>query len=116
MKDRRFAHDRRAGRRLPAADCAWLSSARLRPGPEVSIEDVSTGGARIDAPVRLLPGCRVELVLSGPGWHWAVEAVVVHASVSGLTGHGPRYLAGLRFARRLEVALLRGRPAVVCAG
>lgn len=104
---RRPGADRRAARRWPADHCVWLASMRLRPGPEVTPWDVSEGGARIDAPVRLVPGNRVEIVLSGPGWHWSVPATVVHVRVCALTAGGPRYLAGLRFNRRLEVALLR---------
>jgi hypothetical protein len=115
--NRRAARERRASPRLPAEDCIWLSSARLRPGPEVVLTDVSEGGARVEAPVRLVPGGHVELVLSGPGWQWSVRAAVVHARVSGLTARGPRYLAGLQFAQRLEVSLLRGaRPQPARAG
>ncbi len=114
---RRPGVERRAARRWAADDCTWLSSARLRPGPEVGVRDVSAGGARIDAPVRLVPGSGVELVLSGPGWHWPVQATIVHVQVCALTGSGPRYLAGLRFSKRLEVALLReARPAAILVG
>jgi hypothetical protein len=105
---RRPPPDRRAARRWPADDCIWLSSARLRPGPEVTAWDVSEWGARIEAPVRLVPGGRIELVLSGPGWHWSVQATIVHARVCALPeGNGPRYVAGVHFSQHLEVALLR---------
>lgn len=115
--NRRPGRERRAARRWAADDCTWLSSARLRPGPEVTVRDVSAGGARIDAPVRLVPGGRVELVLSGPGWHWSVQSIIVHVRVCALAGDGPRYLAGLRFCGRLEVALLReSRPVPAHAG
>lgn len=104
--------ERRMARRWAADDCVWLASMRLRPGPEVVPRDLSEGGALIDAPIRLVPGGRVEIVLSGPGWHWSVRAAIVHVRVSALGRGGPRYLAGLHFARRLEVGLLREcRPA-----
>ncbi len=109
--------ERRKARRWQAQDCMWLSAARLRPGPDVLVCDVSAGGARVDAPVRLVPGGRVDLVLSGPGWQWSVAASVVHVRVCALATEGPRYLAGLRFSRRLEIELLReARPKAAWPG
>jgi len=96
----RRAHGER--RREPRLACDWLSGARLRPGHDLEVIDLSSGGALVEAPIRLLPGSRVEIVLAAPDWHWKVLAYVVRCEVWDLSGHGARYRAGLRFGERME--------------
>jgi hypothetical protein len=68
----------------------------------VNVIDLSPGGALVEAPIRLLPGARVELVLAAKERQWMLHAEVLRCRVSGLSPEGPRYRAGLRFVRRFE--------------
>ncbi len=95
--------ERRDARRQTAAECAWLTSARLRTGLEVAVIDLASGGALIEAPARLLPGATVELHLAAPGWRWFASARVLRCCVFALVAEeGVRYRAALRFDRCLE--------------
>jgi hypothetical protein len=94
--------DRRRCRRRPAADCGWLSHARLRHGLDLRVVDLALGGACVEAPARLLPGSSVELHLAAPGWRWWAPARVLRCHVSALLPErGVRYRAALQFDRQL---------------
>ncbi len=96
-------NERRDAQRQTAAECNWLTSARLRTGSEVAVIDLASGGALIEASARLLPGATVELHLGAPGWRWFATARVLRCRVSALVAEqGVRYRAALRFDRCLE--------------
>lgn len=97
--------ERRAGRRRPGANCAWLVSARLRHGFDVAVLNIGPGGALVEGAARLLPGATVELQLAGPGWAWNTCARVLRCRVSGLLEHGVRYRAALQFDRPIKMAV-----------
>lgn len=95
--------ERRRGDRQPAGACAWLSSARLRHGPDLLIVNLAEGGALVEAATRLLPGSSVELYLAAPGWRWFAAARVLRCGVSALVPEqGVRYRAALQFQRPLH--------------
>ena len=58
------AHNRRAHRRLPAAELPWLQVARIKDGPQVRLVDLSAGGVLLEADARLYrdSGGRLELI------------------------------------------------------
>lgn len=90
--------ERRSSHRQPGRDCGWLALARLRPGLELIVLDLSPGGALVEVPARLLPGANVELQLTAPGWRWLGGARVLRCQVSALLPeHGVRYRAALQF-------------------
>lgn len=94
--------ERRESPREVAADCAWLSYARLRHGLELTVVDLAPGGALVEAPARMLPGSRVELQLAAPAWRWSGTARVLRCQVSALIPEqGARYRAALQFERPL---------------
>jgi hypothetical protein len=49
------AHDRRASRRLPAAELLWLQRVRIQNGPEVRLVDLSAGGVLLETDARWQP-------------------------------------------------------------
>lgn len=103
----RLRVERRSARRLSRAQCAWLASARLRPGGEVSILNLSPGGTAIDGAPRLLPGACVDLHLAAPGWHATLTARVLRCQVARLSAdHGVSYRAALRFDQLFEAPFL----------
>jgi hypothetical protein len=79
--------DRRGTRRHFRCEDHGIVRARVRPGHEVRMVDVSAGGALIETTHRLLPGTGIELQLDAHEHRTVVRArvlrcavVVVHAS------------------------------------
>ena len=96
--------ERRTSRRRRRAECAWLVAARLRPGRDVRLLDLSSGGALVEASVRLLPGASVVLHLIAAGGPVSVCGKVLRCRVSALDrSSGVRYHAALGFDRSLAI-------------
>jgi hypothetical protein len=72
--------------------------ARLRPGREVRIVNLSRGGACVEAVSPLHPGHPVDIRLMLPDWQWHGEAQVLRCHVSAIPHEQKvRYRAGLEF-------------------
>ena len=72
--------------------------ARLRPGREAVVVNVSRGGACVEAMSPLRPGHSVDIRLVLPDWRWHGEAQVLRCHVSALPREQKvRYRAGLAF-------------------
>lgn len=96
--------ERRAGRRRSFYECAWLQSARVRHGPDVTVLNLSETGALVEARARLLPGAHVELQLVAPEWQASAAACVLRCHVAGVVpDHGVKYRAALRFDERIRL-------------
>ena len=90
--------ERRASPRRTRAECAWLVAARLRPGRDVRVLDLSTGGALVEAASRLMPGAPIVLHLVGVRGHHTIRGTVLRCYVSALDPlTGVRYRAALVF-------------------
>ena len=90
--------DRRSSPRRSCRQCAWLIAARLRPGREVRVIDLSSGGALVEAAVRLLPGAPFVLHLVGAAGAHTIRGTVLRCHVSALDrSTGVRYRAALGF-------------------
>ena len=75
----------------------------LRPGCEVSIINLSAGGALIEGPRPLRPGARVHLVLGIGARSLGLGAHVLRCSVASLDAtDGVRYRGALRFDERCD--------------
>ncbi len=73
------------------------------PGRDVTLVNISAGGALIEASARLLPGTHVDLQLIVSGAREMIRARVVRCAVTSLSRQeGIRYQAALVFQRRLE--------------
>lgn len=97
--------DRRASARVgPSADALEVH-ARLWPGHDVEVLNLSSGGALVQSGRRILPGRRTELQLGGPTRR-SVMVTVLRCEVRGLAPL--RYVAALRF----DSALGANGPAV----
>ena len=57
--------DRRVAQRVVPERTPWRKLALLRPGQEVILVNLSTGGVLVESPTRLAPGSRTELHLFG---------------------------------------------------
>jgi hypothetical protein len=93
--------DRRlAGRRSPASERGFVG-ARVRPGHDVMLIDVSSGGALLEAAHRLLPGTWVDLQLLTLDRRVAVRGRVLRSAVSSLASGRITYRGAVAFERAL---------------
>lgn len=96
--------ERRAHERRHPDGLTWLSTARLRPGRDVAILDLSSGGALVEAGTRLLPGTRVVLQFFGPSVRLLVPGRVLRCQVAAIDPErGVRYRGALAFDRKLDL-------------
>lgn len=90
--------ERRRYPRIVPADSSGPPVARLRPGREVLVVNLSRGGACVEAVSPLRPGHPVDIRLALPEWQWQGEAQVLRCQVSALPRQQRvRYRAGLEF-------------------
>ena len=76
--------DRRRACRVATARTAWARTARLSPGLDVVLLDVSRRGARVETVARLLPGARTLLRLTSGTREATVACVVARSVVAAL--------------------------------
>lgn len=95
--------ERRQYSRRRHHDLSWIRSARLKAGGEVSLIDLSAGGALLDATVPLRPGSVMSLEIVGRGLDTIVPVHVLRAQVSELTADSMRFRGACEFASPLEL-------------
>lgn len=100
-KRRHDIEDRRRSRRLHAVHDHGIVSARVWPGCDVSLLDVSAGGALIETSYRLLPGASIELHLATLVRRTAVRGGVLRCTVVSLRPTGVWYRGAIGFDRHL---------------
>ena len=96
MKDRR-----RALRRRSVAEHG-IVSARVRPGHEVELIDVSAGGALVECARRLLPGTVIDLRLVAGEECTSVRGLVLRCAVVRLKPTSICYRGAIAFDRDLQ--------------
>lgn len=98
--------DRRCYERVVYAGGLLPPAARIRPGRDVIVVDLSEGGVLVEGRWRLRPGARVELIVTVTGHARLVSGNVVRSYVHALPPREPvRYRTAIRF----ELAV-RGLP------
>lgn len=96
--------ERRRHARRPGAALGWLRVARLRPGLEAVLTDLSSGGARLETATRLRPGMKTVLQLSTTDGELRASGEVVRAWVSAIPpDRGVLYQGALRFDRAMAL-------------
>lgn len=93
--------DRRRSRRLDVRDHG-IVSARVRPGHQVSVINVSAGGALIEGEYRLTPGSAVELQLETGRERAAIKGRVLRCAVARLRSESVCYRGAIGFERHLQ--------------
>lgn len=91
---------RRALRRRHVADHG-IVFARVRPGHEVTVIDVSIGGALVESRHRMFPGAIVELHLQTSDRRTSVRGHVLRCAVSRLRSSSVCYRGAIGFDRHL---------------
>lgn len=94
--------DRRAHRRMVVSELSWLNHVRLKYGPQVSLIDLSSGGAQIEtSSFPLQPGSTVVIEIAVGERSCAVPAQVLRCHIAGLAPHA-RYRGALLFKRPFD--------------
>jgi hypothetical protein len=99
---RGFDRNRRANPRFPASELRGLREARIRFGPQVSLVDVSMGGALIETDTRLQPDSEAVLELVG-NLHRAVPFRVIRSQAT-VVGGSLRYREACAFTESIDLA------------
>jgi len=79
-----------------------IVSARIRPGCEASLLDVSAGGALVETACRLLPGSSIELHLATLDRQALVRGDVLRSAVVRVRAADIRYRTAVGFDRHLS--------------
>jgi len=94
--------ERRAHRRLTISELSWLNHARIKYGPDVSLIDLSAGGAQIETTsYALQPGTAVVIELAAGERTWPVPARVLRCHIATLVPH-TTYRGALAFKRPFD--------------
>ncbi len=81
--------ERRCWPRGTADSCGWVRAARVRPGRDVQLINLSAGGALIEGTIRLSPGAAVDLQLVAEDTRHVLRGRVLRSAVRALD-HGGR--------------------------
>jgi len=92
--------ERRRNRRHARPE-QWIVSARIRPGHDVSVVDVSAGGALVESERRLLPGSTVELHLRCARRSEIVRGHIVRCAVARLRANAICFRGAIAFDHNL---------------
>ena len=94
--------DRRRDRRRRTIHDHGIVSARVRPGREASLLDVSAGGALVETTYRLLPGSPIELHVATSARRASVRGGVLRSAVVGVRATGMCYRSAIGFDHLLS--------------
>jgi len=94
--------DRRRARRRRTIHDHGIVSARVRPGREASLVDVSAGGALVETTYRLLPGSSIELHVAAAERRASVRGGVLRSAVVGVRAAGMCYRSAIGFDHLLS--------------
>jgi hypothetical protein len=97
--------DRRCHRRYPRPELRRIVSARIRPGYDVSVIDVSAGGALLESERRLLPGSPAELHVRFAHRSEIVRGHIVRCAVARLCANAIWYRGAMAFDAQLPSLL-----------
>lgn len=93
--------DRRADYRRRTVNEHGVLTTRIVPGHQARLIDISSGGALLDTPLRLLPGSSVDVCLATKRERISIRAEVVRCGVARV---GPMlYRGAVRFQHRLSL-------------
>src|SRR5262245_15634191 len=93
----RHVTDRRLSIRTDAIAHLGILHARVRPGHEASVINISAGGALIETPLRLLPGRHIELQLERGDQITAIRGRVVRCRVARVLASRMAYHGAIGF-------------------
>jgi len=97
--------DRRSSIRRTLSELSTLTLVRVKYGPEVSLIDLSSGGAQIETTsYRFQPGSTIVVQIAAGSKTFAVPSLVLRARVSRIAASAATYRTALAFKRRFELS------------
>jgi hypothetical protein len=93
--------ERRRNRRHARPEEHRIVAARVRPGYDVSVIDVSAGGALVESERRLMPGAPVELHVRIDHRSEIVRGHIVRCAVARLRANSVCYRGAIAFDRQI---------------
>jgi PilZ domain-containing protein len=97
----RHVTDRRLARRMTAVAELGIRQARVRPGHEAAVLDISSHGALIETALRLMPGRQIELQIERVGQIMSVRGRVMRSQVARVQPSHVWYRGGIGFDQPL---------------
>ena len=101
--------ERRVSARTAAVGVHGINQARIRPGHEASLVDISTHGARIETALRLMPGRQIELHFERADQVMAVRARVLRCHVTTVLASKVFYCGAVGFEQPLTWLIVKHR-------
>ena len=103
VQSRTSTDNRRSSIRRTLSELSWLNQIRLKYGPELSLLDLSTGGAQVESTSYLLkPGSKVVVEIATGTGTFVVPSQVLRAHVARVKPSATTYRVGLAFTRLFE--------------
>ena len=99
-------HERRASPRCACSPLDAWAAARIRPGHDVQVLDLSSLGALIQSTARLVPNARVELRFGANGPARQIRGRVVRSYVSAVDADVVSYRSAVVFDQMLELSTI----------
>ena len=104
--------DRRVHQRIRAADLKWLRGSRVKNGHDVTLVDLSAGGALLDSDVQLRPGAVITLEIVGAGT-MEVRSEVLRCQLAALRDAAAIYRGALIFKTPFDLSKMEQVPAPI---
>jgi hypothetical protein len=104
--------DRRVHQRIRAADLKWLRGSRVKNGHDVTLVDLSAGGALLDSDVQLRPGALITLEIVGAGTI-EVRSEVLRCQLAALRDAAAVYRGALTFKTPFDLSKMEQVPAPI---
>lgn len=101
--DSSFRHvtERRVARRITAIAELGIGQAKVRPGHEATVLDISSSGALIETALRLMPGRSIELQIERAGQITPIRGRVMRAQVARVQPSRISYRGAIGFEQPL---------------
>jgi hypothetical protein len=93
--------DRRLAERSTAVADLGIRQAKVRPGHEAAVLDISSHGALIETALRLMPGRQIELQIERGGQIMSVRGRVMRSQVAGVQPSRVWYRGAIGFEQPL---------------
>lgn len=104
----RHVTDRRVAKRISAVAELGIGQARIRPGHEAIVLDISLHGALIETALRLMPGRQIELQIERGGQTMPIRGRVMRSHVARVQPSRVEYRGAIGFEQPLAWLVASG--------
>jgi hypothetical protein len=101
--------ERRLARRITAVAELDIRQAKVRPGHEAAVLDISSSGALIETVFRLMPGRQIELQIERGGQITPIRGRVMRSHVARVQPSRVSYRGAIGFEQPLDWVVAHGK-------